>query len=281
MKTAIEVIDLAYAKQLLEQNPQNRRLSEALVQKYAQEMKRGRWEVNGEPIIIDEQGNLLDGQHRCAAIILSQMPLSTVVVRDVPRERFKTIDIGRSRKLVDVLLISGYKNVSKLAAGARWLYNYIANVPVNTTTSVPELYEFINENRIILEKCTNIVVSGSTFIFPTGPLIGVGAIANINNDDKYMDEFISFVDGIRYGENLYRGDARLTMRNWLLSPALNSVRRVSVNTFVAYVRAWNAYASGNTLEMIKVLTDKTIKRENLVVYGYVHKDDMKQQKTNN
>lgn len=40
-----------------------------VVTRYARDMAAGRWVMNGEPLILDPEGNLLDGRHRLAAVI--------------------------------------------------------------------------------------------------------------------------------------------------------------------------------------------------------------------
>ena len=46
-------------------------------------MRNGLWELNGAAIVIDEFGNLIDGQHRLSAVVESGTTQQFVVVRNV------------------------------------------------------------------------------------------------------------------------------------------------------------------------------------------------------
>jgi hypothetical protein len=88
------------------------------------QMKAGRWRANGEPIILDERGRLLDGQHRLYAAIRANLPLETLVVRGVSRDTFPTIGTGRSRRVPDVLSIQEETQCNHLANALGWMFKY-------------------------------------------------------------------------------------------------------------------------------------------------------------
>ena len=74
----------------------NRKVDDNLVDRYAHQMKKGLWDVNGEGIIIAESGRLLNGQHRLHAVIKSGKTIQSVVIYGVEEEAFKTIDTGKT-----------------------------------------------------------------------------------------------------------------------------------------------------------------------------------------
>lgn len=67
-------------------NPRGGTMSRSVIKSYAEDMKNGLWQLNGEPIVFDEDGFLKDGQHRLAAIIMSGVTIRTVVIRGVGRD---------------------------------------------------------------------------------------------------------------------------------------------------------------------------------------------------
>ena len=80
----VERISPAIAKEYLTANKNNyRKLSRSVVNRYAEDMKAGRWELNGEPIVFDENGCLKNGQHRLAAVITAGVTVNLAVVRGV------------------------------------------------------------------------------------------------------------------------------------------------------------------------------------------------------
>ena len=56
------------AQRYLERNTHNRRLSERSVRELVTAIKNDEWQVNGEAIKVDEEGNLIDGQHRLSRL---------------------------------------------------------------------------------------------------------------------------------------------------------------------------------------------------------------------
>lgn len=122
MKTidsSIELITKEFAEKALLRNEKNRPVAKLVVSKYAEAIKRGEWKLNGEPIIFDVDGTLVDGQHRLMAVSMTGLPIRSVVVRGVDLGSFNTINNGRSRTASDVLSISGKKNSAVVAAAAR------------------------------------------------------------------------------------------------------------------------------------------------------------------
>ncbi len=104
------------ARQLLETNTNNRNISEPLVMRYAHAMTAGHWHLNGETIKLDTHGNLLDGQHRLAAIQRANITVPMLVAEGMSPETFTTIDQGRPRSFADVFSIKGNANASTLVS---------------------------------------------------------------------------------------------------------------------------------------------------------------------
>lgn len=119
VKASIETITPDIAREYLTYNKVNRCLSKGQVAYYARMMSEGRWLLNGESIVFDEKGNLADGQHRLNAIILANIPVQSVVVRNVDTEAFTTFDQGKARSASDSFRIKGIANGNNISAGIR------------------------------------------------------------------------------------------------------------------------------------------------------------------
>lgn len=125
IETFITEITPAIALTLLERNTANRPLDKRRAARLAEEIKRGRWMLNGDAIRVSSDGVLLDGQHRLTAIAMSGMAVPSLVVNGLPPETFKTIDQDRrGRTAADVLAIEGVKNYTIVAAIARLVHKY-------------------------------------------------------------------------------------------------------------------------------------------------------------
>lgn len=83
-------------------NTRNRKLSAAW-NRLRSAIVRGAWKLNGECIVFDADGVLVDGQHRLHAIAQSGRAVPVLVVYGVDPESFATFDQGKKRSASDVL----------------------------------------------------------------------------------------------------------------------------------------------------------------------------------
>jgi hypothetical protein len=81
----------------------NRPLSDARVKEYENEMRRGNWRLTHQGIAFDEDGKLVDGQHRLWAVIDSECSVPMFVAFDLSTDCVVEIDGGRPRNLPDRL----------------------------------------------------------------------------------------------------------------------------------------------------------------------------------
>ena len=134
MKTVVEKITPEKAREYLKTNTNNyRKMSRATIKRYADIMKAGKWELNGEPICFSESGVLKDGQHRLAAIVMSGVSIETNVTRGVS-ESVTTYNTGKRRTDVDIAHARGIECDSTLIAAARIIVNKFSANPDNTMT---------------------------------------------------------------------------------------------------------------------------------------------------
>ena len=100
----VETITPEYADELLSRNHCERPLSISIVKGYLDQMQRGVWNIGIVPIAIDEEGYLINGQHRLTAVILYGKPVRFFVARSTPAEVKPHIDSeGRNRTRMQVL----------------------------------------------------------------------------------------------------------------------------------------------------------------------------------
>jgi len=104
------------AAEWLQRNPNNRDFKDNIAKNYAQLMTRGEFSQSSPiPISFDEKNNLLDGQHRLQAVIISGKSVCMTIAENVPAENFKIIDRGTKRTPGDIFKMSGIEN-SKICA---------------------------------------------------------------------------------------------------------------------------------------------------------------------
>lgn len=108
------------AKDMLDHNYEhNRKVRNSVVAKYASDIKEGRWnsEVSRfqDPIIVSKAGRLLNGQHRCMAVIEANTPIYIYIERDVDEDIFRYLDDGEKRGASDYVTLPSAHSSAHMA----------------------------------------------------------------------------------------------------------------------------------------------------------------------
>ena len=117
--TKIEILTPKQAENLLKKNKVNRKLRQMKVDQYRRDMTTGKWDPNASRLMRDENGNLIDGQHRLTAQVEAGLTLAWVITSKVPPETQENLDTHGSRSLGDILDFRGEVNTALLAATGR------------------------------------------------------------------------------------------------------------------------------------------------------------------
>ena len=244
------------AVRLLERNPQNRTIRDYRVLEYAGAMESGEWEANGEPIILDENGNILDGQHRLNAIVVLNAPVSCVVIHGVRPNTRTTIDKGAARTPGDVLRIEGYANSNQLSATAAWLYRYKmtgfdSTVPPKKRMTSDKMLDLIKASPGIEES----VRHGSHFSFRTAPLTAsvVGFLHYVFSqvDKSSRPDADTFFDSLDTGAGLALDSPILILRNRLIANKAAKLRMNQIEEIALTIKAWNAWREGRVIRSLR------------------------------
>ena len=135
-------VDVPMAEKFMEGNNReggikNRRMEERQVAKLAREILADRWVTSHQSIAITADGQLLDGQHRLAAIIRAGKGVTMNVTFNADPKSFAIVDRNRARQMHYVLNAS-----TNDVAVARMVFKII----IGDRSSVPaetELAEFL------------------------------------------------------------------------------------------------------------------------------------------
>lgn len=249
LKSKVKIITPGFAKELLERTQAagvlNRKASPRTVEIYANEMRSNRWKLNSESIKLDENGYILDGQHRLMACVQSGCPFQTVVNTGVARETFDTIDCGRVRTGTQVLQMSGVQYhtvITGIINGMNEFRNYghLASKERRMTPSaVLEEYNSrpadYDEAARVAMKC----IAESHAM--TSKMVGTlyfALVHDVGVGKARAEQFFEQINSFDTAENA----AVEKMRRWNLA---NKDKRISDKLRVAYViRSWNAFVDG-------------------------------------
>lgn len=105
--TRIRITPEMAAKWLEETNLQNRRLNEAKVKRFAEDIRSGNWSLTHQGIAFDTNGVLIDGQHRLWAIVEADVPVEMYVGSDFSPSIRYDVDNVTPRSITDHLKIAG------------------------------------------------------------------------------------------------------------------------------------------------------------------------------
>lgn len=250
-KTQVETFSVNRAVEALKVNKANRPLSKHTVSTYAKAIERGEWLLNGEAICFDEKGNLVNGQHRCHAIIMCKKPIQTVVVYGAQDGSFKTYDTGKRRGGADAMALEGYKNHITLAAAARALLMLDSGASWKSFTNT-QLLDAVKEHPAIGYWVREFITSKAKH-FMTSLFPGVLTIASERHGSELMNEFLSRVAS---GTNLSAGDPALVLRERFINRTRG--RQFHVDVALGFcIKAVNAEILGNRIQVLRMSPDET------------------------
>lgn len=246
--TQVMTITPAIAKAMLASMDKNRPLSPKRVKMYIAMMERGEWDLNGESIIFNTKGQLVDGQHRCHAVIGSGVSIQALVVRNVEPKAQASMNTGYKRAAAHVLNMRGHSNATTAAATVRWILDY--ERPEGLTTA----REFYSNKRIATELEARPNITASVSVTASWKLVGIvppSAIAFCHYifSQKDRDLADNFFARLSSGESLRRGNPILTVRQRLIRASLNRVGgpQFRIDQIELLIRAWNALRQGRPL----------------------------------
>lgn len=231
------------ARDLLAINSHNRPMRDGQVETLAGAIRRGEWKLTHQGIAIDENGVILDGQHRLAAVVRADQPVTMYLTRDVPRETMSVIDIGARRSVGDTLSLAGYTYGSSLAVAVRtikayrsdnWRARYTGQQVLDFLEEEPETGKYLTAAANLGLLGTHGAISGLLYMSANG----------------YPD-MTPWIDGIRTGAGLENGDPRLMFRNAIVARRTRGIR-IEPRWFAGiYAKSWRAYVEGRSIKSLQ------------------------------
>lgn len=218
------------ANELLKSNDGNRGVSPVAVAQFSSDITANRWALNGEPIIIAKNGLLVDGQHRCHAVIDANKSIETVFVFGVEPQSRLTVDVGRKRTASDILHIEGIPNAAVAGAIARMVIAYENADGQNLHSAKYVTSAEIRERIAADDKIAHSAVIGNRYSsvarkYVSGSVIGFChyIFSRINPADAQ-----AYIERVAIGEGLKRNDAAYSVRERLLSEGKQRDKKVAL-----------------------------------------------------
>lgn len=240
LKLSVVDVDPDVAANWMEYNTHNRKISPRLVNVYAETMLEGDWRLNGEPIIFDKNGRLQSGQHRLLAVIESGVTIRTVLVEGAEPENIYSLESGRRRRLTDVLVLNGEKNVMALSAALSWTWRWEHHL-MDRGGETPTHTHLLR----VLEKHPDLRDDLSEGMRPktAGFSTSVGVMSALYHQFKRLDEedCKNFWEHIVSGADLSADHPAFVWRRWASKIDLAQSRPSQAKIAAMTVKAWSAY----------------------------------------
>lgn len=210
---SLETIGPEQASEILGKNPNNRPIRNTVVDFYADQMANGLWRLTHQGIAIDEQGRLLDGQHRLAAIVKSGTVQKIMVTRMVPGDCQIAMDDHCKRTYGDALSISKGEKITQvdiaIVRGAIELPKSRKNV------SKQELHDTFDSFRKPLEFIKKFIATKQRGV-TSSPVMSAIVLAWFYVDDLCrLEEFCNILFGFELPDGS-KDKAAVSLREWAL-----------------------------------------------------------------
>lgn len=245
-------VNPAFARSLLESNIGNRSKKFHKIREYADDMRSGRWRLNGETIKIATDGRILDGQNRLEAVLLADTKVRMSFALEIHDEAQQTMDSGSKRNVADKLKFRGVEvNGQKAGVIATGMLVYQNVSAISDTRQIEFVESHISEiARAIEISSTAMKELGSQKLFGTAAMI-------LDSVDAEHAE--TFMQLLGTGEMLARGNPILTLRNKFLTMERITVnsRGGMMNNLALVFKAWNAWRDGKSMRVIRFGENET------------------------
>lgn len=248
MKASVIKITPEIARQLLAQNPHNRPINKMNLDMICRDLKQGKWMENGESIIVDWDGNLLDGQHRLMAVVNTGICFNSVFAEGIHPRAFATIDQGRKRTAAEILQLLGEVNTTNLVS-ALGIIDCYQNKRYSFSQpgfSHEEVIALLDKNPKIRQS---MALPGLRCNLAPPALLAALHYLFAQKDPEAAGEFIV---KLTTGVNLDQADPVLLLRQRLLKNAQGTAKINRSYAAALIIKAWNASRCGIVISNLRL-----------------------------
>lgn len=247
-----------YALELLKKNSCNRPLNKSNIEFFEEQIKRGEFLLTHQSICISSSGRLLDGQHRCHAIVNTGIPIEIWIATGFDDKTFAVLDSGCKRTAANAIAISDSNsqnhNIIAAAVRLRRFFYLLPNhvwIGNNAKTSHTEILKSYQENpeawcwaAKIANRCTlaNVIAPS-----PAAALIFIATQDN-GWHRSYLEGFFL---ALKSGADLSPHHPLLVYRNKQISGVGQLGHASAQKRLADYIKLFNAVASNQRLAIFK------------------------------
>lgn len=245
----------ALAAKYLAKMENQRRFKRTVAAGYAADMSNGKWTQDLMPIVLDVDGNLINGQHRLTAVVDSGKTIGFWVIRDAPMDVMLRMDQGATRNAGDQLQIHGFANSLQQAAAARLVlaYEFFPGV-VWATTSLTDItrslvVDEVMENEVSYQTAYTVTLGMNKARVNRSVAMALYILAERYSSNAEMWE--EFATGVATGIMLQVDDPRMALRNYWIRPDRARSFGGMQGHLLATIKAWNKYVEDQPTKLLK------------------------------
>ena len=266
----VTTITPADATNWLRANCKNRPVRKRHVEFLASEIKNGNWQVNGQAIIIADNEQVLDGQHRLLAIIEAGIPIKTMVTYGVPEAAFATIDTGAVRTSADALCLHFQEYPSYVVKAVATAVPWVKQLEKGSMfkgakkLSNTEVIAYARDHITMFERATTLL----HYPKDNRPLsIGLGTALYEYFARKNEEKADAFFEALYTGENLERNQVEYVLRAAFQADAQRITSKLPAHIKARMtIKAWNWRRRGMDEANLRTITISATEDTRLTIY---------------
>ncbi len=242
------------AKEWLARAHVQRTLRKNRVQRYAEDMREGRWGEDIAPLVFDTEDNLANGQHRLNAVVESGVAQEFWVLTGVSPDAIGQMDTGAPRSISDQLRFAGVANYAAVGSSARAVLRYhlypdavwASSNDVSNSQIVAEvqraeaLYAEAAQEGDAVRRAVR-----------RSPVAAYGALCVVVHEQSpNADMWDEWHRGVVTGARLAEDDARLALRAFYMREDVRHWGNTQ-SRLLASIWAWNKWVRDEPLRLLR------------------------------
>jgi len=250
-----ETITPQRARHLLSALPDNQRsISKRIVAKYKASIVSGEWvPYFGEAFCLTPSGQLINGQHRCIAVIAANKSIDVYVRHGCSLNDIFYLDQGKPRSLADILKINGYINSGLLAATLSLLWQYQqgsfsgiwTNFSAKTALNLLKTYPRINQSM------------SKTFLTNNALTPSITSFLHFAYSKSYPSEIANAIQELKTGLQCCNSNAVIKLREQLIASKLKHYSLNKSYKVAIAIKAFNAYIQNGNIKQLRYMQNET------------------------
>lgn len=270
LSVTVELIGPDLARRYLAFNTKNRPLSPTRVASYKKDMQSGFWPLTHQGICFGEDGRLIDGQHRLAAVVESGVAAKFLVTRGAKNDTFSVVDKGYIRRSGQIFSMMGIKSPNVVAAAMNLLGSYILSPKSvgyggwSLTLTTKQIESVINTNMGITGSVSAVYSLGLKKLGEESVFAFCHYVFSVEDKDKAASFFESLSTGIglskRHPVYLLR-ERLITVKS---SSKMKSVKMKRGYKISLIFKAFRAYMDGARLGVLRLNEGEQLQHNEIV-----------------